>query len=166
MQLNYCCSVGKYHKCDYKDECEDLLGITARDWKKKSFVSIFDPCYCSESNTEPQRGRLSKLLLYLMFMLSVNHSNKTVNSFLFILSVLKHSSHSVFRWFWSYFSHRIWKKREGLEWRTEREMKDLWGSCNSLKNNLSTLRYNSKSLYFLLKFWHKYSWLTWEKIPS
>lgn len=63
MQLNYHCSVGKYHKCDYKDEHEDLLGITADELKKKSFVTLFDPCYCSVSNIEPQRGGLSKLLL-------------------------------------------------------------------------------------------------------
>lgn len=99
-----------------------------------------------------------------VFHVSVNHSNATVNSYLFILPVIKHPSHPVFRYFCSYFSHRIWKKREGLERRTERQLTDTWKSCNSLKKNLSILRSNSISPCFLLKYWCKYSWLTWKNI--
>lgn len=115
--------------------------------KKKIFCKHFWSLLLLRIQHRATERRTFQIITVFHVHVSVNHSNTTVNSFLFILSVFKLPSHPVFRYFCSYFSHKIWKRREGLEWRTERQLKDIWESCNILKKNLRMLRYNSKSLF-------------------
>lgn len=150
----------KHHKCGYKDAFEGVLGITVFNWKMYAFCKHFSSkhvkltCQCLVCNVWTYGGELPKFLL-VVFM-SMYKLTTVITQSIIICSfcqIIKHPLHPEVLLI--LFLHRIWKRREELEWRTETNETHMGKLWHSLKKNINILKHSTVSLCFLLKFWCK-----------
>lgn len=152
----------KHQKCGYKDAFKDALGITAFNWKLYAFCKYL---WCKHAkptyqylvcNVRTYKGELSQFLPMFFMSMYVNHSNKTVNNYLFISGRLLNIHSILSKAFLILFVHSIWKGREELEWRTETNethMGKLWqvairiSRLNTESTQDTSMRFYEQSLY-------------------